>query len=63
MPSLRKRQAFNGPDEMVERTIFSMEGGHAAASRVNDPHTSDDRGQGQGSREHGPRRPSPPERP
>ncbi|MEV4412489.1 LacI family DNA-binding transcriptional regulator [Catellatospora sp. NPDC049609] len=34
MPSQRKRQAFTGPDELVERTIFSMEGGHAAAARL-----------------------------
>ncbi|WP_212841184.1 LacI family DNA-binding transcriptional regulator [Catellatospora sp. IY07-71] len=34
MPSQRKRQAFPGPDDLVERTIFSMEGGHAAAARL-----------------------------
>ncbi|GAB4048067.1 LacI family DNA-binding transcriptional regulator [Catellatospora paridis] len=34
MPSSRKRQAFPGADDMVERTIFSMEGGHAAAARL-----------------------------
>ena len=34
MPSHRKLLAFPGKRELVERTIFSMEGGHAAAGRL-----------------------------
>ncbi len=34
MPSQRKLLAFQGKRDFVERTIFSMEGGHAAASRL-----------------------------
>lgn len=34
MPSQRKLLAFPGKPDLVERTIFSMEGGHAAASRL-----------------------------
>jgi len=34
MPSHRKLLAFPGKRELVERTIFSMEGGHAAAARL-----------------------------
>jgi DNA-binding LacI/PurR family transcriptional regulator len=34
VPSQRKCHAFQGKPELVERTIFSMEGGHAAAGRL-----------------------------
>lgn len=34
MPSRRKLLAFHGKPDLVERTIFSMEGGHAAAGRL-----------------------------
>lgn len=34
MPSQRKLDAFKGDRDLVERTIFSMEGGHAAAGRL-----------------------------
>jgi DNA-binding LacI/PurR family transcriptional regulator len=34
MPSQRKLLAFQGKRDLVERTIFSMEGGHAAAGRL-----------------------------
>lgn len=33
-PSQRKHEAFKGKPELVERTFFSMEGGHAAALRL-----------------------------
>jgi LacI family repressor for deo operon, udp, cdd, tsx, nupC, and nupG len=34
VPSQRKFIAFQGKPDLVERTIFSMEGGHAAAGRL-----------------------------
>jgi LacI family transcriptional regulator, repressor for deo operon, udp, cdd, tsx, nupC, and nupG len=34
VPSQRKCLAFQGKPELIERTIFSMEGGHAAAGRL-----------------------------
>lgn len=34
MPSQRKREAFKGKADLVERTFFSMEGGQAAALRL-----------------------------
>jgi DNA-binding LacI/PurR family transcriptional regulator len=34
VPSLRKLEAFGGDEALVERTRFSLEGGHAAASRL-----------------------------
>jgi len=34
VPSQRKKDAFRGPPDLVERTFFSMEGGHAAAARL-----------------------------
>jgi DNA-binding LacI/PurR family transcriptional regulator len=33
-PSQRKLDAFKGDPQLVERTIFSMEGGHSAAARL-----------------------------
>jgi LacI family repressor for deo operon, udp, cdd, tsx, nupC, and nupG len=33
---VRKFRAFQGDEKFVERTIFSMEGGHSAASRLID---------------------------
>src|SRR3954468_282022 len=34
VPSRRKLEAFSGDEGLVERTRFSLEGGHAAASRL-----------------------------